>query len=127
MWCKTWKIFLLTCLVALATLPSSVNADIGLAPAIVVLSMAVLVIVVLGRNSIATENNSENDSEILPKSYIKKFKNLKFRHVQKLGRILRIILRIAIELTPWKVLRYELRRRYTYSTACCVARVFICS
>ena len=46
------------------------------------------------------ENNSENDSEILPKSYIKKFKNLKFRHVQKLGRILRIILRIAIELTP---------------------------
>ena len=47
MWCKTWKIFLLTCLVALATLPSSVNADIGLAPAVVVLSMAVLVIVVL--------------------------------------------------------------------------------
>ena len=47
-----------------------------------------------------SENNSENDSEILPKSYIKKFKNLKFRHVQKLGRILRIILRIAIELTP---------------------------
>ena len=43
-----------------------------------------------------SENDSENVSEILPKSYIKKFKNLKFRHVQKLGRILRI----AIELTP---------------------------
>ena len=28
-----------------------------------------------------SENNSENDSEILPKSYIKKFKYLKFRYV----------------------------------------------
>ena len=28
-----------------------------------------------------SENNYENDSEILPESNIKKFKNLKFRHV----------------------------------------------
>ena len=45
---------------------------------------------------------------MLPKKYIKKFKNLKFRHVQKLGRILRIILRIAIELTPSTMRRLSL-------------------
>ena len=46
MCCQTCKIIPLMCLVAIATFPS-VNADIGLAPAIVVMGLAVLVIVVL--------------------------------------------------------------------------------